>query len=485
MTRSGLLFPATVVSAFPKLKGGPLMLRRNAWSFLCLFLLPVIYLGLLGEFAVGQGSVIPPSLVVLAPCMLLFTVFAAAHPRRLRRFPLLVPTAWYLLAACLSGWHSVSHLHWIRGLMELGLALCFLMFPYFFLRTRRQLELCLQMLVLLASGTVVFAVLQAVLFARFRGTLLHLYHREDLWWIVGWGWRGRLAGNWVHPSYLGSVLNVAAPFALLHYLRAESRVRRALSLAAYIILAAGIALTATRTPVLAFLAASLAFVLLIRTPPRACIALAAAFTVAVGLSIFHFRFAPPDVGSRAALPRSFALAERLEFEKVKDKSTLWMRWNTQAEALALFPASPVFGIGMRNYPDRARGDPMAEFSIHNSLVQNLTELGLFGLGAFVVLIACSLRTDFRPKLSRFPELRSLRAALFCSSLAILLESLAENSLAIWQVLALFWLIRGISLMLAQHPAMFLNRGFRAGRTEQAPCCGSGDNLFDSLPVPVG
>ena len=178
-------------------------LYRHAWTLFCFIVLPAIYLGLLGEFTLGRKTIVPPSLVLTGACMLLFAGFAAMHLRRLARFPLALPAAWYFLAACLSGWHSVSHLHWIRGVMELALAFCFLFFPYFFLRNRRQLELSLKALVTLAAANVVFAILQAAFFSPARGLLEFLYRREDLWWIVGWGWRGRIAGNWVHPSYLG------------------------------------------------------------------------------------------------------------------------------------------------------------------------------------------------------------------------------------------------------------------------------------------
>ena len=464
-------------------------MRRGCWSLLCLALLPVIYLGLIREFSIG-GSIIPPSLILVSAYMLLFAAFLATHFQHLKAFPLLFPVAWYFLAVCLSGWHSVSHLHWMRGMLEVGLAFCFLLFPYFFLQTRRQVELCLKVLVLLAVVTVFFAILQSVFFVPLRGVLSVLYRREDLWWIVGWGWRGRLTGNWMHPSYLGSVLNVAAPFALLAYVCAATRVRRGLSLAFYLTLAAGVALTSTRTPLAAFLAGSAGFTILAREGRRAGTALACAVAVVATLSVFHFRFAPPDVGSRARLPASAALAERLEPGNSKNKATLNMRWITQGEALSLFLAEPVFGIGMRNYADRARDrDPMAQFSIHNSLVQNLAELGIFGGAAFLVLMAAALRADFRPPLSRFPELRPLRAALFCSSAAILLESLAENSLAVWQVLALFWLIRGISLVIAQRPGAFLNCPQASPGSEQQGAVPAGfergEQVWNPSPVVSG
>lgn len=463
------------------------LLRCQAWKSFCFIVLPAIYLGMLAEFSIGRQTVVPPSLILVGGAMLLFSVFAALHFHRLRKFPLLLPVALYLLAVCLSGWHSVSHLHWARGLMEVSLGFCFLLFPHFFLRNRRELDLCLNVLILLAISTVFFAILQALVFASVRGALALLYRREDLWWVVGWGWRGRLAGNWVHPSYLGSVLNVAAPFALFRSANADTAPKRGIALTCYLTLAAGIALTGTRTPILAFFLASALFPALVESRRRAWTALACAAAVALSLSLFHFRFAPPDVGSTASLPESIALLQRLELRGSHNLATVDMRWITSREALSLFRTSPWFGIGARNYPDRARGDPMAQFSIHNSLVQNLAELGVFGLAAFLVLVGAALLADFRPKLASFPELRPLRAALFCSSFAILLESLAENSLAIWQVLALFWVIRGISLVIARHPTAFFNRREPHGRPERQwqTCSPSQKHAVASFPIAAG
>lgn len=483
-----LLFPLVAMTAPASLASGmSKTMHRHAWKLFCFIVLPAIYLGLLGEFSIGGRTVVPPSLILVGGSMLLFSGFAAMHFRRLLKFPLVLPVTWYLLAVSLSGWHSVSHLHWTRGLIEVLLGFCFLLFPHLFLRNRRQLELCLNVLVLLAISTVLFAILQTVAFASIRGALALVYRKEDLWWIVGWGWRGRLAGNWVHPSYLGSVLNVAAPFALLRYVRADTAPKLGIALIWYLTLAAGIALTGTRTPTLAFFLASAVFIGLVKNRRRAWTALACAAAVVISLSLFHFRFAPPDVGSTASLPETMALMDRLELRGSRKLATVNMRWITDREALSLFRTSPWFGIGMRNYPDRALGDPMAQFSIHNSVVQNLTELGVFGLAAFLALVGAALRTDFRPRLVSVPELQPLRAALFCSSCAILLESLAENSLAVWQVLALFWLMRGISLVISQHPTAFLNCGVSAGRAKRQyrTRSSSQEGSFASFPIAAG
>ena len=449
----------------------------RGWTLFCLFVLPAVYMGLFGEFTVGRSTIVAPSLVIAGVAMLLFTGFAVTQLRHVARLPLLVPVGCYFLAGCLSGLYSISPLHWIRGLLELALAFCFFYVPYFFLHNRRQLERCLNLLVVLAAATVLFAILQSVFFSSLRRVLEVLYRKEDLWWIVGWGWRGRMVGNWVHPSYLGSVLNVAAPFALLRWRRADTFRKRGVTLALYLTLAAGIALTGTRTPILAFLSASIVFMVLAHAIRRDWGAVACAAALVIALSFFHFRFAPPDVGSTMRLPRSVATMERLELRRPQSTATIKMRWTTQNEALSLFRASPLFGIGMRNYPDVARSDPMAVFSVHNSLVQNLTELGLIGLTAFLVLIGAALRSDFRPSLSSHSDLRSVRAALFCSSAAILLESLAENSLSVWQVMALFWLVRGISVAVARHPAAFLKFSEAAAGTECREVCFQPDHVL--------
>jgi len=53
------------------------------------------------------------------------------------------------------------------------------------------------------------------------------------------------------------------------------------------------------------------------------------------------------------------------------------------------------------------------------------------------------------------ELQNLRYALLCSSLAIVMESLTDNSFYVWQVWCLFWLIRGLSAAIAARPEAFI------------------------------
>ncbi|HEX6905436.1 MAG TPA: hypothetical protein VF154_02415, partial [Terriglobales bacterium] len=96
VTHCWLLFPlaATALPA-SQMKRATQLLRRQGWKSFCWLVVPAIYLGLFGEFSIGDGTILPPSLIVVGACMLLFVVFAAIHFRRLGHFSLLFPSAWY------------------------------------------------------------------------------------------------------------------------------------------------------------------------------------------------------------------------------------------------------------------------------------------------------------------------------------------------------------------------------------------------------
>jgi len=105
-----------------------------------------------------------------------------------------------------------------------------------------------------------------------------------------------------------------------------------------------------------------------------------------------------------------------------------------------FRAAPVIGIGARNFPDRNLVDP--GMATHNVYLEVAAEIGVIGLLAFLFLLYRAFRIEFSHKKAGLPqELQYLRYALLCSSLAIVIESLTDNSFYVWQVWCLFWLIR--------------------------------------------
>jgi hypothetical protein len=113
-----------------------------------------------------------------------------------------------------------------------------------------------------------------------------------------------------------------------------------------------------------------------------------------------------------------------DFENKEDTSQYRIRlWS---DGLVLMRESPLFGIGMGMYAERA------EAVAHNSFVQAYTELGLVGgaffLGAFVFALARLRRPGSVKARSLSPGLRRLRPYLLAmvASLAAGLMSLSRN-----------------------------------------------------------
>lgn len=431
---------------------GKTLLERYGWGFLCYFLLPACFLGFIGAFTFHKKTIITPSLLLVGGSMIVVAGLAFRWGK-LRNFPLFWPLVGYLGAVILSGIPSVSRLHWARGLLEVGLAFCFLLYPYFFLRNRRQLDRCLYVLIALAVAAVTFAALQIFYFNSLPRLMKALYRVPDIWWIWNWTAEGRMVGNWIHPGFLSSILNLIAPLPLYFYFR-EKRARRFFWLTVYCFLAGGLLLANTRTSAIALGCSALSLAYLMRVRQRAVLALLCALALGIVLPPLAHRFGKPvfilqeEIGDTDILGR-FALFD------TRNLRTIEMRRITQRVALQLFRSHPLFGIGMRNYGDRAaKLDPMARYSVHNIIVQHLAETGLLGIAAFTILILAALRCDFQPDLRKFGDLQFLRYAFLASSAAVLLETLAKNSLYIWQVAAIFWLVRGLSLTVASRPEAF-------------------------------
>lgn len=451
------LCAAGVAAAFnqqPRAAGGALLalllssalalaVRRHAWSILCVAILPAIFTGYWSEFRVGATLIVPSFLV----CGL--WLFWAANPLffeqpKLREFPLFWPAAIYWGAIVLSAAHAVSLLHWARGLLDVSLGLGFFLYPYYHLRTRRELDRCLKVLIGLAAFAVVFGVLQDWLFGALRGLLSTLYAAPDWVWVQNWHYQGRMVSNWLHPSYVGSVLNAVAPITLCLYLHAKRS--RAALLLLYGLMVVGIFLTNTRTTIVAFGCAFLLFGFLTRRWSKRVLVPAAVTLLAMGL-VFA---TAPDVFSR------------FNFTEHRNDFTLIGREISWMEALNLFAGNPITGIGERNFTDRAilpryQGGPIAAVYVHNVFLQHAAETGAIGLLALLYLLYASLRIDFRHLPGESVELRNLRYALFCSSIATLLECLAENPLYVWQIACLFFLVRGLGVALYRRPEIYRTR----------------------------
>jgi O-antigen ligase len=412
------------------------LMRRRAWFLLCCLLIPAIGAGELWTVEIGDGTLIAPSLIVVAVCATaFFLVVLSSKDQPFWQLPLAGSFAAFWLAILLSVINSVSVLHWARGLLEAILGFAFFAYPYVYLKNRRQLSFCLRVLIGLAASTVIFGLLQDTLFDSVRRFFPIMYSRLEIPFIEEWQAQGRMVANWVHPSNFGSLLNIAAPIAL--YFALNTRKNRWAPLLAFLLIACGILLTATRTPIIAFcLSNTLLYVLMRRRMAGLWTLTGAIILLLVAAPLFS-----------VSLER-FKFSEQENLLTVETRGLMWL------EAVSFFIQHPVIGIGARNFPDQTLLDP--NVPTHNIYLEVAAETGAIGLIAFLYLLYRALRIDLIRGKSGLPqELQSMRYALLCSSLSIVLESFTDNDFYVWQVWCLFWLTRGLSAVIAARPQAFI------------------------------
>ena len=444
MATAAVFFPVGTGAALGGLLsiGLSWLMRRRAWLLLCGLVIPAIGTGHLLRFQIGPSALIEPSLLVV-------TVWASGFflglffkkDLSLWRLPLVGPFALFWFAILLSVINSVSVLHWARGLLEGVLGFAFFVFPYVYLRNRKQLGVCLRVLTWLAVITVIFAVIQYSAFDSFQSLFPLMYAKPEIEFAEHWYTEGRMAGHWVHPSDFGSLLNMVAPIVLYSWLSA--RKRRVVPLLAFLIIAAGIFLTATRTPIIAFCLSSVLLCFLMRGPRAGLLVMTgAAILLLVGPYLFSLS------------SQRFDLSDEGNLGTVQQRFLLW------SEAASFYLEHPVVGIGARNFGDLTEIDP--SLPTHNVYLETAAETGTIGLLAFLYLLYRVMRVDFgRGKTPLPSELQNLRYAFLCSSLAIVVESLTDNDFYVWQVWCLFLLIRGLSAAIAARPEAFMRNGMAA------------------------
>jgi len=408
--------------------------RRRAWSLLCFLVIPAIGLGELGRFETNSGTLIAPSLIVVAVWAAgFFITVLSEKDQSLWRLPLVGAFAIYLLSIALSVINSVSVLHWARGLLEASLGYAFFVCPILYLRNRKQLNACLRVLVALAVITVLFGVIQYVAFESVRDLFPLMYADKEIPWIEHWQEAGRMVANWVHPSDFVSLLNIAAPIALYSLL--STRKSRLMPLVTLFIIATGVILGATRTPIVAFCVSATLLCFLMRARRVALMIVAGAAAILL-------------LGFFSNASQRFNFSDEGNLTSFDERKLLWL------EATGFFVQHPLVGIGARNFMDQ--GSFLPGMGTHNVFFETAAETGVIGLFGLFYLLYRSFRADFKNRKTRLPlELQNLRYAFFCSSFAIVVECLTGNDFYVWQVWCLFWLMRGLSAVIAARPESFL------------------------------
>jgi len=405
----------------------PLLLSQT-WRMACTLIVPAVLAGVIWTFKVGAGTRIAPTLVVAFICIVITSFGLLRQNVDWRRLPLLIPFSMYWIAVALSYFPAVSKMHWARGLLETSLGYGFFLLGYGYLQNRAQLRSLLKLVVVVVVVTVLFGLVQLWLLDYLHGLIPLLYDEMDTYWVYHWAEPGRMVANWAHPSYLGAIINLAAPIALCYYLESERLQLKYLF--AYCLLGFGVVMTSTRTPIVAFVISSAFLVVLLRKNMSRLV-----------LPLFGFLL----LGGFAA-PFVISSIQRFDLSDPDNQATVVGRAEGRYAAYLLFLEHPLRGVGSRNYQDVVFiADPNAQGETHNVFIEEAAETGLMGVVPFIALLYLAFRGDFR-RLRECPrDLRAISYALFAACIAIVIECFAENSLLVWQISSLFWLFRGISV----------------------------------------
>ena len=173
------------------------------------------------------------------------------------------------------------------------------------------------MLSWLAVFTVVFGVLQYSAFDSFGSMFPFLYSKAEIPIIEVWQAQGRMVANWLHPSDFGSLLNIVAPIALYSWLNA--RKNRLVPLLVFLLIATGIFLTATRTPIIAFCLSSALLCFLMRGRRAGLLIMTgAAILLLLGPSLFslasqRFQFSEEEKSRNCAGTQPVVVGGRILF----------------------------------------------------------------------------------------------------------------------------------------------------------------------------
>lgn len=225
----------------------------------------------------------------------------------------------------------------------------------------------------------------------------------------------RARGPLDNPNDFGFVLASTIPLALVRF-GGGGRVRKVVVGAAAGLTFAGVLGTYSRSALLGLAVAAVFAVGTRRLPVRVAV------LVVCGLAMAGFLAyrANPDVVDQA-LARKEAVAD----QNVRTRLGYWQ------VALAQWQSSPVLGVGPGNYEarfaefgSRYLGDEV-EPATHNAYLNVLAELGLPGLGLFLVFLGLSWRT-LRRRPADDGATAALRAALAASFVVALVGSLFLN-----------------------------------------------------------
>lgn len=229
----------------------------------------------------------------------------------------------------------------------------------------------------------------------------------------------RCTGLMYHPNHAANTLASTAVLVLYFATGPRARMpraRRLRYLAVYLLLALGVAITWSRSGWLTLGVATL-LIPLLRWPR-----LALAYLGGLGLL--------------AALGwQSGILPALYDFVVELNEGSADFRWHIDRIALHAFHERPLVGVGVEGLLQWFNPYPL---QVHNTYLQVVAEMGLFGLAAFALLSGwLALRVARALRAAADPRRREWLIALILASAVILVQNLFEMFL--WIKYLWFWI----------------------------------------------
>lgn len=244
---------------------------------------------------------------------------------------------------------------------------------------------------------------------------------------------GRARGPFVEAAANGLALfgcGVAAAMAVTAW---KDRRARRLAMAVVGLCGLGIFLTETRAAWIAAIAGGVIALLCARETRR--YAIPAALAVVVGVT-----------GAMAIFPG----LHRSVTKRTHDQAPVWDRKNSDAAALRMIAAKPVFGFGWGRYPTDSIDYYRQAFSypltgvrnLHNVYLGNIVELGM--VGGFLWIFACAIALGGAMLRRGPPELRPWRIGLIAVVISYAVVGMTTplgypfSALLVWTWAGLVW-----------------------------------------------
>ncbi len=396
------------------------LVRRVMWISLYLAAaFPLVDYGLRRVFPVLPLGALWDAAIIgfLGLCVVARLVSGARTPRFFSSlFPLLALCAAYLVA------HLNAPGITIEGLRAILQFVPFFFIGYYLLEERRQALVLLRVLAAVAVLIALLGIIQVVTGVQTPAG----------WADVGETITVRIFSIVQSPNVLGSHMALAIPLLLgLAWYEKHSGFRIAWLLAAGLCSGA-LLLTFSRGAWLAFAGAVL-IVTFIMNRRVFLVLLVAGLALGVGI---------PEIRARVFVMFS---------EDYLGKSMLDGRLGRWLRAYDHLRNRPLFGLGPGNYGGAVAARAFGVSYVDNYYVKTVAELGLVGLGAFLVWLGAVLGRGYA-SWQKIADSRDgyLLGGLFCGLLAVALHNGVENIFEVPYMNAYFWFLGGI---LAIYPSL--------------------------------